>query len=77
MALQMGLSTAKMAFKEALTATVVEGGTQSIHVAPIYGQVISMGVGSHRIRKRMLKMLNAAAEQATAYRQGIWLAGSG
>ncbi|KAJ3546379.1 hypothetical protein NM208_g2026 [Fusarium decemcellulare] len=71
MALGMAATAGEEALKEILQSVAVDGGSEAVHAKPIIGQVISMGMGYHRMRKKMIGILNAAAGKATTIHQGL------
>ncbi|KAF4469138.1 hypothetical protein FALBO_3961 [Fusarium albosuccineum] len=71
MALSMAATAGEEALKEILQSVAVDGGSEAVHAKPIIGQVISMGMGYHRMRKKMIGILNAAAGKATTIHQGL------
>ncbi|KAF4988835.1 hypothetical protein FDECE_14909 [Fusarium decemcellulare] len=71
MALGMAATAGEEALKEILQSVAVDGGSEAVHAKPIIGQAISMGMGYHRMRKKMIGILNAAAGKATTIHQGL------
>lgn len=70
MATRIAMQAAKQAVKR-LCDAVLDGGTEAVHVNPVIGQVFSMAMGYHRMRKKMLKMIEAAAGKAATYHEGL------
>ena len=48
-----------------------EVASEAVHVKPVVGQMLSMGMGYHRMRKKMLQILEAAAKKAEMLHKGL------
>lgn len=67
----MALTVGRLTVTELLRDTAVDVSVEAVHIQPIIGQAVSMGYGYHRMRERMLRMMEDAAAKAVLVHQGL------
>ena len=71
MALGMTWTAAEETVKALAKDTAADAAVDVLHLKPIIGQAISMGVAYHRMESKMDKMIEAACEKAEVVHQGL------
>lgn len=75
MARSMAVTAGRLTATGLLTDTAVDVGAEAVHVQPFIGQAVSMGLGYHIMRKRMLNILDEAAKKAVTVHQNLIIPG--